>query len=149
MNDIRSKMLQEEQLRSMRPASCRDEPLSPAEQFSLLPAKMSTRELETEAIRFFSPPASTLTYSALEFVADELGIKSTALHRDEVLLALHYISIYGGGYNERINRLVVDVDPCASVCRASDSFPWRAPVPEEAPPRIPGRGPGVGGGITQ
>jgi len=103
--------LSKKSLVSMRPEDKKDEPLSPFDIFSLLPPKMNGILLEKEAIKIFNLPKSRHTASALFFVASELGIKETLLKKNEVLLALHYISVYGGGYNPRIDRLVISSEP--------------------------------------
>ena len=137
--------LSEQMLRDMRPVSQKDCPLLKAEEFSLLPPKLKARDLEKKAIQLFELPNSISIKPALDFVARDLGLREVDLRKEEVLLAVHYISLYGGGYNSRIDRIVIDLDP-------QPENPSSAQLPPVALPAAKnilstGRGSGVGGGI--
>lgn len=101
------KPLSEESLRALRPPNAGQE-LIMSEEFSLLPSKTSVADLEKIAISKFSLPVSTSVVPALDFVATEIGVNIKDLRAQEVLLAVHYIAVYGGGVNKTLGKMVLD-----------------------------------------
>lgn len=105
MGDWQLKPLSEEQLRSFR-ARDQDGPLTWAEKFSLFAAKTPVSILEEKAAEIFELPECDSFDFVCDFVADEIGIASDRLRPQEILLAVHYIYTFGGGYNSKAKRLV-------------------------------------------
>lgn len=101
------KPLSETALRALRPENDMGD-LVAAENFSLLPSTTSVEKLEAAAIQIFSLPSSTSVVSALDFVATEIGVRIKDLRAQEVVLAVHYIAVYGGGVNHTLGKMVLD-----------------------------------------
>ena len=99
--------LSEKKILDMKPLTAPQE-LTREETFSLYPSLTDTRTLEKDAIATFNLKESSCVTGALNFVADELGVKYDDLRPQEVLLAIHYIAVYGGGYNKILDCLVLD-----------------------------------------
>lgn len=142
---MKDKHLSEARLRDMRPVSQKDCPLLKTEEFSLLPTNLKARDLEKKAIGIFNLPNSTSTNSALGIVARDLGLREVDLRKEEVLLAVHYISLYGGGYNGRIDRIVLDLDSEAE--KPLSAQPPSVALPAAKNILTTARGSGVGGGL--
>lgn len=105
MRDWQLKKLSEDQIKQFR-VHDKDAPLTRSEKVSLFSAKTPLNILEKEAAAIFELEECDSEEFACAFVADEFGVEEKTLRPQEVLLAIHYIFTFGGGYNKKLGKLV-------------------------------------------